>query len=313
MKILLLIEKKWKTLDTRIAKMQEYLSRPDRLGSIYGNIEIEYKKITLPVLALQENGIYAEKDILAITSPFHKDYDAVGVLFPNVLTEKYRGNYYPNNGKEFKLDFYIKANEKTKDGTGFAFEEFLEHEIAHAVALDIGLKNQGTDKGWVAGADNTHFYFYGKNKEGFYKEINEHWKKKASILSQTIQLMSSLVSRMSVKVNNPVTSMKYFTKDEVEGLQPKLVQMLEQARSIAGIPFVINSGYRTAKHNEDVGGVPDSSHIKGLAVDIRARNSNEHFLITKGLLQAGFTRISKKYKTHIHCDIDETKPQNVLF
>lgn len=311
MKILLLIEKKWKTLDERLEKMQEYASRPDRLGSIYGNIEIEYKIITLPKLNLQSNGIYAEKDILAITSPFHKDYDAVGVLFPNVLTEKYRGNYYPNNGKEFKLDFYIKANEKTKDGTGFAFEEFLEHEIAHAVALDIGLKNQGTDKGWVAGADNTHFYFYGKNKAGFYKEINEHWKKKSSILSQTIQFMSNLVTMLSGQKKNPVTS--YFTEEETKGLQPELVAMLEKARGIAGIPFVITSGFRTIEKNESVGGVKDSSHTKGLAVDIRARNSREHFIITKALMDAGFDRISRMYPNHIHVDIDDKKPRPVLF
>jgi ribosomal protein L13E len=307
MKILLLIEKKWKTLDERIAKLQEYLADKNRLGSIYGSIQIDYKIIKLPELTLQENGIYAEKDILAITSPYHKEADAVGVLFPVVLSEKYRGNYYPNNGKDYKLDFYIKANEKTKDGTGFAFEEFLEHEIAHAVALDIGLKSQGTNKGYVAGADNTHFFFYGKNKDGFYKEINEHWKKKSSIFAQTLNLLATLLGQKK----NPVS--KYFTEEETKGLQPELVAMLEKAREIAGIPFVITSGFRTTEKNESVGGVKDSSHTQGLAVDLRARNSNEHFIITKALMEAGFTRISKMYKTHIHADIDNTKPQNVLF
>jgi hypothetical protein len=106
---------------------------------------------------------------------------------------------------------------------------------------------------------------------------------------------------------------KYFTQQEVEGLKPELVDLLDKARGIAGIPFKINSGYRTGTHNAEVGGTEDSSHTKGLAVDLRARNSNEHFLITKALLEVGFKRISKRYGTHVHCDLDSTKPQNVLF
>jgi len=106
---------------------------------------------------------------------------------------------------------------------------------------------------------------------------------------------------------------KYFKESEVVGLKTKLVEMLDKAREIAGIPFVINSGYRTLAHNAEVGGTEDSSHTKGLAVDLRARNSTEHFLITKGLILAGFNRISKKYPMHIHCDIDSDKVQNVLF
>lgn len=106
---------------------------------------------------------------------------------------------------------------------------------------------------------------------------------------------------------------KYFTEAEVKGLKEELVRMLDKARKIAGIPFIILSGYRDEQHNEDVGGVKDSAHTKGLAVDIRARNSREHFLITKGLYLAGFKRISRKYTGHIHTDIDPVKPQEVLF
>ncbi len=106
---------------------------------------------------------------------------------------------------------------------------------------------------------------------------------------------------------------KYFSDKEIVGLKPELVEKLDKARDIAGIPFVINSGYRTLNKNDDVGGVEDSSHLKGEAVDLRARNSNEHFLITKALMQVGFNRISRKYPNHIHVDIAKDKPQDVLF
>lgn len=106
---------------------------------------------------------------------------------------------------------------------------------------------------------------------------------------------------------------KYFKDSEILGLKTELVEKLDKARGIAGIPFVINSGYRTMSKNEDVGGVEDSSHIYGEAVDLRARNSNEHFIITKALMEVGFNRISRKYPNHIHVDISKDKPQNVLF
>ncbi len=52
-------------------------------------------------------------------------------------------------------------------------------------------------------------------------------------------------------------------------ISPKLIELLEQLRwNIGGYPLYINSGYRCPKHNADVGGVPDSQHVKGTAADI---------------------------------------------
>lgn len=44
---------------------------------------------------------------------------------------------------------------------------------------------------------------------------------------------------------------------------------LDEIREKFGAPIVINSGYRTAEVNKAVGGVVNSWHTKGLAVDIR--------------------------------------------
>ena len=68
---------------------------------------------------------------------------------------------------------------------------------------------------------------------------------------------------------------KYFSKSEFKCpccskvlVSRKLVFMLDLARSLAGVPFNISSGYRCKKHNRHVGGVKSSAHLKGLAVDI---------------------------------------------
>lgn len=90
------------------------------------------------------------------------------------------------------------------------------------------------------------------------------------------------------------------------------LSMLDEARAIAKIPFQITSGYRTVKHNRLVKGVKNSSHLKGLAADIRCVDSNSRFIIINALQVAGFTRIGIA-KTFIHCDIDIDKPKNVYW
>ena len=93
-----------------------------------------------------------------------------------------------------------------------------------------------------------------------------------------------------------------------------LLSRLNEAREIAGVPFVITSGARCVAHNRKVGGTPNSAHIRGLAVDIACPSSQARFAILNGLFQAGFKRIGyNQAKNFFHADIDESLPQNVFF
>lgn len=105
----------------------------------------------------------------------------------------------------------------------------------------------------------------------------------------------------------------YFTPEEAAGLQPEFVARLVEARKLAMTPFVITSGYRTPEHNAAVGGVPNSAHVRGLAVDLSAHDSVTRFKIVKALLDAGFTRVVLYASDgHIHVDDDASLPQGVL-
>ena len=85
-------------------------------------------------------------------------------------------------------------------------------------------------------------------------------------------------------------------------VKEELIERLNIARSIAGIPFVITSGYRCPKHNARVGGAPNSKHTKGEAVDIRVRSSEERFRILASVVSAGFERIGVS-DGFIHVDV----------
>ena len=95
-------------------------------------------------------------------------------------------------------------------------------------------------------------------------------------------------------------------------IDERLIIKLDLAREIAGIPFVVTSGYRCVPHNEGVGGKVSSAHLIGKATDIRAKGSSSRFLILSALLSVGFTRIGIG-DNFIHVDIDEDKPQNTIW
>jgi len=122
-------------------------------------------------------------------------------------------------------------------------------------------------------------------------------------------------------------ALAYFNIDEFDspdksGSGSKMDQstllMLDAARDIVEqghnkynpsnkIVFGINSGYRTPSHNNQVGGVNDSSHTKGLAVDIKIKSFEEGKIIAKALYTVGFRRFGIG-STFIHVDNDINKP-----
>ena len=65
-------------------------------------------------------------------------------------------------------------------------------------------------------------------------------------------------------INNVITTS--LVRDNVKALVDNVLQPLRDAW---GKPLHINSGYRSMKLNEAVGGVPTSQHIMGQAADVR--------------------------------------------
>ena len=110
-----------------------------------------------------------------------------------------------------------------------------------------------------------------------------------------------------------MNKLTYFTDEEVKGLDLELCAMLDRARGLAGVPFIITSGLRTQEHNDSIpGSVKDSSHITGNGVDLFCNDNEKRFAMMRGLIMAGFTRIGV-YKNHLHCDNSLTLPQKVMW
>ena len=86
-----------------------------------------------------------------------------------------------------------------------------------------------------------------------------------------------------------------------------LAENLQVLRDVIGKPIYINSAYRTAKHNEKVGGSPKSQHLLAKAADIRTTSlrPKEVAAVIEGLIKEGRMKQGGIgiYDTFVHYDI----------
>jgi len=126
--------------------------------------------------------------------------------------------------------------------------------------------------------------------------------------------------RSSLDKTEKQMSLKYFKLSEFDSpdapgsgknMKKVFLKKIDKARDIAGVSFIITSGFRTPQHNESLKeqgykASPNSSHLKGSAADISCSDSGTREKIVNGLIMAGFTRIGIS-STFIHCDTDTDK------
>lgn len=112
---------------------------------------------------------------------------------------------------------------------------------------------------------------------------------------------------------------KYFTEDEfqkvsccIADVNPCSLQRLDRAREISGIPYIINSAYRSPESEKQKGRSGTGAHTLGYAFDIRCLSSRERYLIVLGALSAGFTRIGIG-ETFVHMDDCPSLPNPVIW
>lgn len=91
-----------------------------------------------------------------------------------------------------------------------------------------------------------------------------------------------------------------------------LLDMLDDCRELAGIPFVINSAYRCRIYNASVGGAPSSAHLTGHAVDIAATTGQQRLTIIRAALAVGFSRVGI-HRRFVHLDTSKTLPDGVCW
>lgn len=84
---------------------------------------------------------------------------------------------------------------------------------------------------------------------------------------------------------------------------------LEAARGECMFPWIITAGFRTPEHNTQLGGAPDSWHLKGMAADIACTDSAKRYAIIHAATQIGILGV-EVCPDHVHLD---NRPEPCLF
>ena len=127
-----------------------------------------------------------------------------------------------------------------------------------------------------------------------------------------------------------MVALKYFKISEFDSpdqpgsgvnMRISTLLMIDSAREYSGVPYHVNSGYRTLKHNSslnEVGSVKDSAHTKGYAVDVDFQYNDLETAkkIARGMVKAGFKRFgiyNTPTASFIHGDNDPRKKGPVVW
>lgn len=111
-------------------------------------------------------------------------------------------------------------------------------------------------------------------------------------------------------------NIKYFTRDEFKckcgkycdgfPVEPenKLVTVADRVRKHFGKAAIVSSGVRCEKHNSDVGGVSNSRHLFGKAMDFRVSGKSANEVLAYAQKQPEIRYAYAIDKNYIHMDIE---------
>ena len=117
---------------------------------------------------------------------------------------------------------------------------------------------------------------------------------------------------------NTINHSEFFTRNELKckcgcdtcEMDEDFMQMLDIIRFRIGKPIILNSAYRCCIHNENQGGVKDSPHVLGLAVDVKCSGHEAYDILTEAIaLEIKGVGISQKgshESRFIHLDNQHT-------
>jgi hypothetical protein len=243
------------------------------------------------ILDIEKTNVSKDNALVQLMQPQEGKTDCVMYVYDR----------YSFSGQSFGLAFNVSntlkgiymATSKEDDNVDYTWKSIC-HEIVHTLFMHLKIGNAyiPLDTMLVNGVYKTYY----KNEE----LTPDGWNAPDGNYAEAWKLLKPYI------IGLHMLTYKYFSQKEVNKfkLKPELWRVLDKAREIAQIPFIITSGYRTPEQNLAVGGKPHSSHLKALGVDILCIDNQKRSKMLKGLLNCGTPLFIEIAQQHIHADLD---------
>lgn len=101
----------------------------------------------------------------------------------------------------------------------------------------------------------------------------------------TIQELTKSRTATRLNIDNSPSS------TAIDNLHRLVVQTLDPARQMLGMPIFVNSGYRSPQLNKAVGGAKNSYHLQGRAADITTGNRDDNRRLYNILSNLSYTEL----------------------
>ena len=135
-------------------------------------------------------------------------------------------------------------------------------------------------------------------------------------IGYAMKIVVTVLEDTDPKPEPEVETYKYFSPEgdpKMVGISPVLMRKLDKMREECGFSYVITSGKRSKEENDKLPGASStSSHLLGLAADIRCRNNSERFKMLESALNNGILRIGIG-DGYCHLDINHSKKKEVVW
>ena len=213
------------------------------------------------------------------------------------------------------LNYYtMDIDNKEGKGTKSAYKAFQED---YGLTPD-GLYGQKTDAKLIAVIKDIQKKI-GTSADGVagnntIAKLKEYQKKNG--LSADGICGKNTIAKLNAKTNLTWDNIKHFKKSEftckcgcgLNNIQLEVVKAADEIREYYGKPCIVNCGTRCTKHNKEVGGVTNSRHLIGKAIDLKVSGIDGGTLVnyTKQLVKQGKLRYTYRITTNgtaVHIDI----------
>ena len=112
----------------------------------------------------------------------------------------------------------------------------------------------------------------------------------------------------NIRISEHFRANEFACKDGTDNIliDSELIETLEKIRNHFNAAVIINSGFRTVKHNRKVNGAKASYHCKGMAADIvvKGHNPKEVAEYADSILDKGGVI---RYNNFVHIDVRTNK------